>query len=62
MNINKAAAALGKIGGKAGTGEKKKRGDSEYYRDIQRLSLAKRIENKRTRLQAQDATISPTVE
>jgi hypothetical protein len=31
MQKNPAAVALGKLGGKAGTGIKKIRGDSQYY-------------------------------
>ena len=32
--INKAAVALGRKGGKAGTGASKRRGDSAYYRAL----------------------------
>jgi len=31
---NPAAVSLGRLGGKAGKGESKKRGDAEYYRSI----------------------------
>ena len=34
MDTSKAAAVLGRIGGKAGRGEAKRRGDSTYYRAI----------------------------
>ena len=34
QNKNPAAVSLGRLGGKAGKGESKKRGDSEYYRTI----------------------------
>lgn len=34
MDTSKAAAALGRLGGKAGRGEVKRRGDSSHYRAI----------------------------
>jgi hypothetical protein len=34
MDTSKAAAALGRKGGKAGTGASKRRGDSAYYRAL----------------------------
>lgn len=34
MDTSKAAAALGRLGGKAGRGESKRRGDSDYYRAL----------------------------
>jgi len=34
MDTSKAAAALGRKGGKAGTGASKRRGDSAYYRTL----------------------------
>ena len=34
MDTSKAAAALGRLGGKAGTGASKRRGDSAYYRAL----------------------------
>jgi len=43
MNINKAAKQLGKRGGDA---TKRNRG-SEYYRELQKKSVAKRKENKK---------------
>jgi hypothetical protein len=36
------ASMMGKKGGKAGTGTAKKRGNSSYYRDMQRKSVASR--------------------
>lgn len=40
--VRKAAAILGEMGGKAGKGRKKVRGDSEYYRELQRKGVASR--------------------
>ena len=34
MDTSKAAAALGRKGGKAGTGASKRRGDSAYYKAL----------------------------
>lgn len=34
MDTSKAAAVLGRLGGKAGTGKAKRRGGSEYYRAL----------------------------
>lgn len=34
MDTSKAAAALGRLGGKAGRGESQRRGDSDHYRAI----------------------------
>ena len=42
--LTKVAAQMGKKGGKAGTGSSKKRGNSSYYRDMQRKSVASRME------------------
>ena len=36
------ASMMGKKGGRAGTGNAKKRGNSSYYRDMQRKSVASR--------------------
>ena len=41
------ASMRGKKGGKAGTGTAKKRGNSSYYRDMQRKSVASRMEKAR---------------
>ena len=41
-----AGQVLGQIGGSNGTGESKKRGDSEYYNKLRLLGLKKRRENK----------------
>ena len=43
ISLNKIASLMGKNGGKAGTGLSKKRGNSSYYRDMQRKSVASRI-------------------
>lgn len=41
MNTSKAAAALGRKGGKAGTGAAKRRGDSAYYKALRaRVNIA----------------------
>ena len=37
---------MGKKGGKAGKGSSKKRGNSSYYRDMQRKSVASRMQKK----------------
>lgn len=42
MNPSKAAATLGRLGGKAGTGKAKRRGNSAYYRAL----VAKRKDRK----------------
>ena len=44
-SLAKVASLMGKKGGKAGTGLSKKRGNASYYRDMQRKSVASRIEN-----------------
>lgn len=41
-----AGQVLGQIGGSNGTGESKKRGDSEYYNNLRLLGLKKRRENR----------------
>lgn len=41
-----AGQVLGQIGGSNGTGESKRRGDSEYYNKLRLLGLKKRRENK----------------
>lgn len=51
-NTSKAAAALGKLGGKAGTGEAKRRGDSAYYKALR----AKGWEAQQARQAARMAT------
>lgn len=43
ISLNKIASLMGKKGGKSGTGLSKKRGNSSYYRDMQRKSVASRI-------------------
>jgi hypothetical protein len=40
--VNKAAAELGRKGGRAGTGKSKRRGDAAYYRKIAKKRWAKR--------------------
>ena len=47
--VKKAAAILGERGGKAGKGQKKVRGDSEYYRELQKKGVEVRLKNKRLR-------------
>lgn len=44
-NKNPAAVSLGRLGGKAGKGDSKKRGDAEYYRTISQLASKKRKAN-----------------
>ena len=43
--LGKIASIMGKKGGKAGIGSSKKRGNSSYYRDMQRKSVASRMGN-----------------
>jgi len=45
--VKKAAAILGERGGKARKGPKKVRGDSEYYRELQKKGVEVRLKNKR---------------
>jgi hypothetical protein len=42
----KAAALMGGKGGRAGTGKTKRRGNANYYRDMQKKSVEVRIRNK----------------
>jgi hypothetical protein len=42
-SLAKIASQMGKKGGKSGTGSSKKRGNSSYYRDMQRKSVAARL-------------------
>jgi len=42
----KAAALMGRKGGRAGTGKTKRRGNANYYRDMQKKSVEVRIRNK----------------
>ena len=44
--INQAAARMGKKGGRAGKGTTKRRGNSSYYRDMQRKSVASRLKKQ----------------
>ena len=46
---NPAAVSLGRRGGKAGTGESKKRGDSAYYQRIGNLALQARQKKARAK-------------
>jgi hypothetical protein len=46
-SLTKVASQMGKKGGKSGTGSSKKRGNSSYYRDMQRKSVASRMEKAR---------------
>jgi len=50
LSLNKIASLMEKKGGKAGKGLSKKRGNSSYYRDMQRKSVASRM------LKAKDKT------
>ena len=43
-SLTKVASQMGKKGGKSGTGSSKKRGNYSYYRDMQRKSVASRME------------------
>lgn len=43
--INRAAAQMGRRGGKSGKGLNKRRGNVSYYRDMQRKSVASRLKN-----------------
>lgn len=42
MKLKKAAAILGRKGGKAGRGKSQVRGDSAYYRKLAKLGAEKR--------------------
>ena len=44
-SINHAAVQMGKKGGRACKGSTKRRGNSSYYRDMQRKSVASRLKN-----------------
>lgn len=48
---NQAAQELGKLGGKAGTGKSKVRGDAEYYRQNALKAHIARKKNKEARSQ-----------
>jgi hypothetical protein len=43
-SLAKIASLMGKKGGKSGTGSSKRRGNASYYRDMQRKSVAARME------------------
>jgi|WetSurSiteA1Bulk_404760.scaffolds.fasta_scaffold00868_6 hypothetical protein len=45
-HTRKYLSALGKKGGAAGTGESKKRGDSEHYKKMRAVREAKRVDKK----------------
>ncbi len=45
ISLNKIASLMGKKGGKSGTGLSKRRGNSSYYREMQRKSVASRLKN-----------------
>ena len=47
MDTSKAAAALGRKGGKAGTGASKRRGDSAYYRALRADRTAREQASRR---------------
>ena len=42
-SLSAIASQMGKKGGGAGKGKSKKRGNSSYYRDMQRKSVASRL-------------------
>jgi len=42
IDLNEIASLMGRKGGKAGTGKSKRRGNSSYYRDMQRKSVISR--------------------
>jgi len=44
--INEAAVQMGRKGGRNGKGTSKLRGNVSYYRDMQRKSVASRLQNK----------------
>jgi hypothetical protein len=43
-SLAKIASLMGRKGGRSGKGSSKKRGNSSYYRDMQRKSVASRLE------------------
>jgi hypothetical protein len=46
-SLAKIASLMGRKGGKSGIGSSKKRGNSSYYRDMQRKSVVARLERAR---------------
>jgi len=44
--VKKYLSSLGQKGGTAGRGEKKKRGDSDYYKKIRAVREAKRVDKQ----------------
>ena len=42
IDLNEIASLMGRKGGIAGTGKSKRRGNSSYYRDMQRKSVISR--------------------
>jgi hypothetical protein len=45
-SLSNLASLMGKKGGKSGKGKAKIRGNSSYYRDMQRKSVKSRISNR----------------
>ena len=48
-SLAKVASLMGKVGGKAGQGKAKIRGNSTYYRDMQRKSVQSRLQSANKR-------------
>jgi hypothetical protein len=46
-SLAKIASLMGRKGGESGIGSSKKRGNSSYYRDMQRKSVVARLERAR---------------
>jgi len=46
-SLSAIAALMGRKGGSSGKGESKKRGNSSYYRDMQRKSVITRLEKSK---------------
>ncbi|MEC8043044.1 MAG: hypothetical protein VX130_00430 [Verrucomicrobiota bacterium] len=46
-SLSSIASEMGKKGGRAGKGLSKKRGNSTYYRDMQRKSVQSRLANSK---------------
>jgi len=48
-SLSSIASQMGRKGGTAGKGKVKKRGNSSYYRDMQRKAVASRLANAKAR-------------
>ena len=53
--LSKVAAQMGSKGGTAGRGRSKKRGNSTYYRDMQRKSVLVRLANAKAKEKESDS-------